>query len=61
MPLLDIYRAVRDHTRDQRNSLQANNKSLLWRLSECFARTWDLGFSRYPCELRDHDEHGDGV
>jgi hypothetical protein len=47
MPLLDIYRAVRDQTRDQRHSLQANNKSLIWRLSECFARTWDLGFSTY--------------
>ncbi|KAF2692014.1 putative chromate ion transporter [Lentithecium fluviatile CBS 122367] len=47
MPLLDIYRAVRDHTRDQRNSLQANNKGLVWRLSECFTRTWDLGFTAF--------------
>ncbi|PSN63164.1 chromate ion transporter-like protein [Corynespora cassiicola Philippines] len=47
MPLLDIYRAVRDHTRDQRNSLKANDKNLAWRLSEVFARMWDLGFTAF--------------
>jgi cyclopropane fatty-acyl-phospholipid synthase-like methyltransferase len=45
MPLLDIFRAVRDQTRDQRNSLQANNKKLGWRFMEVFARMWDLGFT----------------
>lgn len=45
MPLTDIYRAVRDQTRDQRNSLRANNEKLLWRFMDVFARTWDLGFT----------------
>lgn len=47
MPLYDIYRAVRAHTRDQRNSLKANTQSLGWRLTEVFARTWDLGFTSF--------------
>lgn len=47
MPLLDIYRAVRDQTRDQRNSLRANNDKLGWRFMEVFARTWDLGFTAF--------------
>lgn len=45
MPLLDIIRAVRDQTHDQRNSLRANNEKLTWRFMDIFARTWDLGFS----------------
>jgi hypothetical protein len=47
MPLVDIYRAVRAHTRDQRNSLKANDKSLGWRITDVFARTWDLGFTSF--------------
>ncbi|ORY02451.1 chromate ion transporter-like protein [Clohesyomyces aquaticus] len=47
MPLLDVFRAVRDHTRDQRQSLQANNAKLGWRLTDVFARTWDLGFTAF--------------
>jgi hypothetical protein len=47
MPFVDIYRAVRAHTRDQRNSLKANDQSLGWRLTDVFARTWDLGFTSF--------------
>ncbi|KAF2110010.1 chromate transporter [Lophiotrema nucula] len=47
MPLLDIWRAVREQTRDQRYELKANEKSLVWRLSDVFARTWDLGFTSF--------------
>ncbi|KAF2000226.1 chromate ion transporter-like protein [Amniculicola lignicola CBS 123094] len=47
MPLLDIYRAVRAQTKDPQNSLKANDKSLAWRLSDVFARTWDLGFTSF--------------
>ncbi|KAF2270898.1 chromate ion transporter [Lojkania enalia] len=47
MPLLDIYRAVREQTRDQRNSLKANDRSLVWRLTEVFTRMWDLGFTAF--------------
>ncbi|KAF2797033.1 chromate transporter [Melanomma pulvis-pyrius CBS 109.77] len=47
MPLYDIYRAVRAHSRDQRNSLKANTQPLGWRLTEVFARTWDLGFTSF--------------
>ncbi|KAF2876931.1 chromate transporter [Massariosphaeria phaeospora] len=47
MPLVDIFRAVRDQTRDQRNSLRANNEKFGWRLAEVFARTWDLGFTAF--------------
>ena len=45
MPLYDLYRAVHSYTRDQRNSLKANDQSLGWRLIEVFARTWDLGLT----------------
>lgn len=47
MPLLDIFRAVREHTRDQQYSLKANNENILLRLGEVFARTWDLGFTAF--------------
>ncbi|PVI03340.1 chromate transporter [Periconia macrospinosa] len=47
MPLLDIYRSLRDLTRDQRHSLKANDKNLIWRLGEVFVRTWDLGFTAF--------------
>ncbi|KAF2476582.1 uncharacterized protein BDR25DRAFT_375561 [Lindgomyces ingoldianus] len=47
MPLLDIFHAVRDQTRDQRQSLEANNAKLRWRLTDVFARTWDLGFTAF--------------
>lgn len=47
MPLLDIFRAVREHTRDQRYSLKANDENILLRLGEVFARTWDLGFTAF--------------
>lgn len=45
MPLLDIFRAVRDQTSDQRNSFRANNEKLGWRFMEVLARMWDLGFT----------------
>jgi hypothetical protein len=45
MPLLDIFRAVRDQTSDPRNSFRANNEKLGWRFMEVFARMWDLGFT----------------
>lgn len=45
MPLLDLFRAARDHTRDQRYSLRANNEKLGLRLFDVFTRTWDLGFT----------------
>ncbi|EON69537.1 hypothetical protein W97_08797 [Coniosporium apollinis CBS 100218] len=44
MPLLDLFRAVQDRTKDQRTAYQANNEKLLWRLGDVFSRTWDLGF-----------------
>ncbi|OCK81585.1 chromate ion transporter [Lepidopterella palustris CBS 459.81] len=47
MPLLDIFRAVRDHTRDQRNAYRANTEKLPWRIGDVFARTWDLGFTAF--------------
>lgn len=47
MPLLDIYRVARDHSRDQRNALQANNSKLTHRLADVFLRTWDLGFTAF--------------
>lgn len=47
MPLGDLYRAVRDHTRDDRNTYKANDKSLLFRLADVFSRTWDLGFTAF--------------
>ncbi|KAF2747666.1 chromate ion transporter-like protein [Sporormia fimetaria CBS 119925] len=47
MPLMDIFRAVRDHTRDQRNSFVANNAKLGWRFMDIIARMWDLGFTAF--------------
>lgn len=47
MPLLDLYRAARDHTRDQRTALQANQAKLGHRLADVFLRTWDLGFTAF--------------
>lgn len=47
MPLLDLFHAVREHTRDQRNAYQANTAKLPWRIGDVFARTWDLGFMAF--------------
>ncbi|KAF2192757.1 hypothetical protein K469DRAFT_801095 [Zopfia rhizophila CBS 207.26] len=47
MPLLDIFRAVRDHTRGQHQSLRTNNSKLRWRISDVFARAWDLDFTTF--------------
>ncbi|OCK87920.1 chromate ion transporter [Cenococcum geophilum 1.58] len=47
MPLLDLFHAVRERTRDQRNAYQANTTKLPWRVGDVFARTWDLGFTAF--------------
>ena len=47
MPLLDLYRVVRDYSRDHRNSLKANRSSLPQRLFDVFLRVWDLGFTAF--------------
>jgi hypothetical protein len=47
MPLLDIYRVVRDASRDHSNALQANHSKLSHRLLDVFLRTWDLGFTAF--------------
>ena len=47
MPLLDLFHAVRERTRDQRNAYQANTAKLPWRIGDVFARTWDLGFTAF--------------
>jgi hypothetical protein len=47
MPLLDLYRAVRDASRDQRNAHQANQSKLGLRFLDVFLRTWDLGFTAF--------------
>jgi len=47
MPLLDIFQAVRDYTRDERNAHSANTQKILWRLGDVFLRTWDLGFTAF--------------
>ena len=47
MPLLELYRALRDHSRDQSNAYQANNEKLLWRIGDVVSRTWDLGFTAF--------------
>lgn len=47
MPLLDLYHAVRDHSRDHRNALQGNHAKLSHRLLDVFLRTWDLGFTAF--------------
>jgi hypothetical protein len=44
MPLLDLFHAVGERTRDQRNAYQANTAKLPWRIGDVLARTWDLGF-----------------
>jgi hypothetical protein len=44
MPLVDLYRAVRDASNDHRNALQVNRSKLSHRLLDVFLRTWDLGF-----------------
>ena len=47
MPLLDLFRTVRDASRDQRNALQANQSKLGLRLLDVVLRTWDLGFTAF--------------
>jgi len=47
MPLLDLFHAVRERTRDQRNAYRANTAKLPWRIGDVFARTWDLGFTAF--------------
>jgi hypothetical protein len=47
MPLLDLYRVVRDASRDKRNSLKANRSHLALRIFHVFLRTWDLGFTAF--------------
>lgn len=47
MPLLDLYRAVREYSRDGRNAYHANTEKLLLRIAEVFSRTWDLGFTAF--------------
>jgi hypothetical protein len=47
MPLLDLYRVVRDASRDRRNSLKANRSQLGLRIFDVFLRTWDLGFTAF--------------
>ncbi|KAK9350255.1 hypothetical protein V1523DRAFT_436486 [Lipomyces doorenjongii] len=47
MPLLDLIRTLREQTRDPRNTFQANNEKLVWRIGDVFARTWDLGFTAF--------------
>jgi hypothetical protein len=47
MPLLDLYRVVRDASLDERTALKANQSSLGMRLFHVFLRTWDLGFTAF--------------
>ena len=47
MPLLDLYRVVRDTSRDHRNALKSNHANLPNRLLDVFLRTWDLGFTAF--------------
>lgn len=47
MLLLNLYRAVRDASHDQRNAHQANDSKLGLRLLDVFLRTWDLGFTAF--------------
>jgi hypothetical protein len=47
MPLQDLYRVVKDASRDQRNALQANRSKLAHRLLDVFLRTWDLGLTGF--------------
>ncbi|KAJ9634218.1 hypothetical protein H2199_009102 [Coniosporium tulheliwenetii] len=47
MPLTDLFRAVRDQTRDQRTAYQANNQKFPYRVADVFTRTWDLGFTAF--------------
>jgi hypothetical protein len=47
MPLSDIFHAVREYARDNQNAYTANTEKLLWRLSDVFLRTWDLGFTAF--------------
>ena len=47
MLLLDLFHAIRERTRDQRNAYQANTAKLPWRIGDVFARTWDLGFTAF--------------
>ena len=47
MPLLDLYRVVRDASRDRRNALKANRSHLGLRIFDVFLRTWDLGFTAF--------------
>jgi hypothetical protein len=47
MPLLDLYRVVRDASRDHRNALKGNHAHILHRLLDVFLRSWDLGFTAF--------------
>ena len=47
MPLLDLYRVVRDASRDSRNALKSNHAPLPNRLLDVLLRTWDLGFTAF--------------
>ncbi len=47
MPLLDIYRALRERTLERGTAYQANNEKLQWRIQDVFLRTWDLGFTAF--------------
>jgi hypothetical protein len=47
MPFADLYRVVKDASKDQRNALQANRSKLTHRLLDVFLRTWDLGFTGF--------------
>lgn len=47
MPLHDLFIAVRDHARDQRQAYQASTKILAWRIADVVSRTWDLGFTSF--------------
>jgi hypothetical protein len=47
MPLLDLYRVVRDASRDKRTALKENRSHLGHRLLDVFLRTWDLGFTAF--------------
>jgi hypothetical protein len=47
MPLLDVYRAMRDNSRDPQNALKTNQSKLVHRLVDVLLRTWDLGFTAF--------------
>ena len=47
MPLLDVFHALRDRTRNQNLAYRANNEKLQWRIGDVLMRTWDLGFTAF--------------